>query len=166
MENDKELAAMMNVNSILADLDEAAVSRIILWAAARYGVVLGKSTGPAISRDGFNLSDDEGFQDVASLFDAASPKTEPEKVLVVGYWLQEIRGQGDVEAHAVNSELKNLGHGASNITRALENLINRKPRLVIQTRKSGSTQQARKKYKITVEGIRTVKSMLSVAENE
>jgi len=164
MEDDKELAAMMNVNSILASLDEAAVSRIILWAAARYGIGLGRLAGSPTLKDGANLTDEPGFQDIPSLFDAANPKTEPEKVLVVGYFLQEIQGLGDIEAHSVNNELKNLGHGASNITRALDNLINRKPRLVIQTRKSGSTQQARKKYKVTLEGIRAVKAMLSTAD--
>jgi hypothetical protein len=43
---------------------------------------------------------------------------------------------------------------------ALNSLIAKKPQLVIQTRKSGSSQQARKKYKLTNEGLNKVERML------
>ena len=168
MEADKELEAMVAINGILTELDEDAVSRVIIWAAARYGISFG---GPTLNERAVSsvspagAVEDGNFQDVATIFDAANPRTEPEKVLVVGYWLQEVQGLGDIESHAVNVELKNLGHGVGNITRALDNLINRKPRLVIQTRKSGSSQQARKKYKVTLEGIKVIKAMLSGVES-
>ena len=61
----------------------------------------------------------------------------------------------------VNGHLKDLGHTVSNITRAFDSLINRSPRLARQIAKSGSAKQARKRYKVTREGIKRVKSMLA-----
>jgi len=43
----------------------------------------------------------------------------------------------------------------------LTQLIVRKPALVIQTHKSGSTKQARKRYRLTNEGLRAVERMLA-----
>jgi DNA-binding PadR family transcriptional regulator len=52
----------------------------------------------------------------------------------------------------------------SNITTALSSLIERKPQLVIQTRKSGNSKQARKRYRLTDAGIRAVERMISGGE--
>jgi len=48
-----------------------------------------------------------------------------------------------------------------NITVALGALVDDTPRLVIQTHKAGKTKQARKKYKLTAEGIKRIKQMLT-----
>jgi len=100
------------------------------------------------------------------LYEAANPRTEPQKVLVAGYWFQKLRGQSDVDGQQINTELKQLGHGVTNITRTLGSLINKKPQLVIQTHKSGKTKQARKKYRLTAEGIRAVEQMLNATDQE
>jgi hypothetical protein len=83
-----------------------------------------------------------------------------EKVLVTGFWFQEILGQTDLDAQQINGELKQLGHGILNITMAFGELMNRKPQLAIQTRKSGSSKQARKRYRLTREGLNRVKAMV------
>jgi len=49
------------------------------------------------------------------------------------------------------TSLKHLGHGFGNITRAFENLKAMKPALIVQTRRDGSSPQARKKFKVTSE---------------
>jgi len=157
---DKELMAMNTISRELSSLaDEAMVARVLNWAFARYGVPL-ESKRSRGGVDSVGAADEGRFEGIADLFDAANPKTEPEKVLVVAFWFQEIQGQGDVDSQSLNTELKNLGHGIGNITRALDNLINRKPRLMIQTRKSGSSQQARKRFKVTTEGIKAARAML------
>ena len=91
---------------------------------------------------------------------SASIKSEAESVLVVCYWQQVLQGAETLEAQLVNTELKHMGRGVSNITRALGDLIDRKPHLVMQTYKSGAGRQARKKYKLTTAGIRKVEEML------
>ena len=59
-----------------------------------------------------------------------------------------------------------MGHRVTNITVAINSLMNRKPQLMIQTRKEGTSQQAHKKYKVSAEGLNAVKKMISVAADE
>lgn len=168
---DKELSAMQAISDSLTELeDEDAIRRVLQWAAAKHGVEL---IGDRFSARGRSHSSDvdsshtgSKYNDIADLYDAANPATEPEKVAVAAFWFQEIEGNGDFDSQSLNTELKNLGHGIGNITRALDNLIGRKPRLVIQTRKSGTSQQARKRYKLTTEGIKFVKAMIVGAAGE
>jgi len=87
-------------------------------------------------------------------------------VLVVAYWKQAIEGAESFEAFPVSKELKHMGHGVANITRALDVLIKSSPKLVLQVAKSGKSQQARKRYKVTREGIRRVQGMVSVVQGE
>src|SRR5204862_6999499 len=103
------------------------------------------------------------YQDFPTLFDAASPATEPEHAHVARYWIQVNQGKEDLHGQLLNDELKNMGHGIGNVTDALSSLIERRPALVIQTRKSGTSRQARKKYRLTTEGIRAVEQMLAQA---
>jgi hypothetical protein len=86
--------------------------------------------------------------------------------MVVTYWFQVVQGQTDVDSQKVNTELKQLGHGMKNITSAFSELIRERPQLVLQVRKAGSTRQARKRYRLTAEGIKKVKALMSGASNE
>lgn len=160
---DLELEAMQKINKVLVELgDEKAIGRVLQWAASRHGMHIGVENFHMVGGEATNRgygNPRESTIGVAEFFDAANPRTESEKVLVVAYWLQEIQGHADWDSQSVNTELKNLGHGVGNITRALDNLIARRPRLVIQTKKSGTTKQARKKYKVTVEGLKHVRIM-------
>ncbi len=65
-------------------------------------------------------------------------------------------------SQAINSLLKNLGYQVGNITDAITQCMREKPASIIQTRKSGSTKQSRKEYKMTEAGRRKVLSMLSL----
>jgi DNA-binding PadR family transcriptional regulator len=94
------------------------------------------------------------------LLDAANPPSGHDKALVVGYWFQVIQKQDDLDGFQLNKELKNLGHPSTNITRDLDSLINRTPRFATKVRKEGNSKPARKKYKLTHEGIKAVDRML------
>jgi hypothetical protein len=96
--------------------------------------------------------------DLAELFARTNPQTETERALVVGYWLQMSDGQSEFDSQRVNSELKHLGYPVSNITRAFDSL---KPTLVQQTKKTGTTKQARKRYRLTHAGQKRVEAMLA-----
>jgi len=100
------------------------------------------------------------------LYGTISPSSEADRALVVGYWLQVLQGEQDLDSFQINKELKNLGHGVGNITNALTSLIQRKPQLVIQTRKSGSSQQARKRYRLTDAGLKAVERMLNGGDKQ
>lgn len=166
-----ELTAMTEIAKALQSLDVDSVRRVLSWAADRFEV--GMSIGEACNaanganlkrEDNDNSSENEGrYDDVADLYTDCDPKSDPERALVVAYWFQELAGQQDFESASVNKELKNLGHGVSNITAALNSLISRKPQWVIQTRKSGTSKQARKRYKLTKEGEKQVQRMIEGA---
>jgi hypothetical protein len=160
---DLELTALSTISSLLADLPQDSQIRIVNWISSRFHV-----QGATLSASKRNASSESQnvvmeFADLASLFVAANPTTGAEKALVVAFWLQESMHHEEWEGFAINTELKHLGHGLKNVTDALNALIEQRPQLVVQLRKSGKTKQARKQYKLTAEGIRKVRQIVSLA---
>lgn len=172
MPDDPELEAIRTVNAALAELeDEVAVGRVLRYVAERHGVMMESSRKqqrePNDRKAGEEASEEAGeragraetYTEIADLYDAANPKTSADKALVIAYWFQVCLGHSDFNAYEVNNSLKHLGHGLTNSTSTLSNLINRKPRLVMQTQKSGKSAQAWKKYKLTREGVLAVEKL-------
>ena len=157
-DEDRELAALRTVQQALSGLDEGAARRIVQWASDRYRPGLAEST-----REGNAARSDQPTppQDIATLYHSAAPSTEYEKALVTAYWFHAVRGQADVDAQQVNAELKQLGFGIRNITVAFGDLMRRRPQLAIQTGKGGPSKQARKRYRLTGDGMRLVEAMLA-----
>ncbi len=153
---DPEIKAMGDIAEALSELEPEVIRRVLKWANEKYqlrptaGTLQGQSIGP-VSRV---------FNEFSDLFDAASPSTGLERILVCAYWFQIVQGQADFDSQSLNTELKNFGHPSANITRDMDSLINRSPKLVLQTRKEGNSKQARKKFKLTREGIREVERLL------
>jgi hypothetical protein len=102
----------------------------------------------------------------AELYDAAGPTTGGQMALVGGYWFQVCQRQEDFVAADVNNQLKDAGAKVANITVAFNGLIETTPRLALQVKKSGTSKQARKRYKLTTAGIREVERMISGAGDE
>jgi hypothetical protein len=162
MAEHQELEAMRKIAEALEPLDEPARQRALQWAFSRYHA---SRTPPGPSLDttpGRSEAADRQtpFETFAELFEAADPKTESEKALVASYWEQVGESQLSFASQTLNARLKDLGHGVGNITEALSALKNEKPALVLQLKKSGTSRQARKTYKLTVEGMRRVQGML------
>lgn len=156
-----EVGAMAAIEKAFAGLDKDAQGRVLRWAADRFGMTQMPTRVADKALVAPPAASVTEFSSLAELYGAADPATDAEKALVVGYWLQYVSGQQDLESQTINTELKQLGHGVGNITKALETLKERKPQLAVQTRKSGSTRQARKKYRITEEGRKVVQHMLN-----
>lgn len=106
----------------------------------------------------------ESYESVAECFSDATPSSYWEKALIVAAYLQIKKELSDFTSFEVNKELKNLGYASGNITEAFDACINRKPQFILQLRKDGKSQQARKKYKVSGEGIKHVTSMLQKNE--
>lgn len=166
---DPEIDAMSTVASALGDLEQEARERVLRWAADRYQVALpaGRDSGAigGAPASGDVLEHAHGaevpaWQHFAELFAKAQPKSDADKALVAGYWLQAIQGQGTWQSAALQKELKNLGHAVGNITAAVTTNISTKPQRIIQLQKSGNSKQARKTYKVTIEGLEYVKNSL------
>jgi hypothetical protein len=100
------------------------------------------------------------FGSLAELYNAARPETGWAKVLVGGYWFQAIQGLEEFAALLVNDALKETGAKIANVTVAFDRLKAANPSLVIQVRKSGKAQQARKQYKLTTAGVQMVEQMI------
>lgn len=164
-----EIKAMQGIAEALEGIAEDAQLRVLGWANDRYGgearptrrhqstSLADESPDNHRSQNGTGIGE---YESSGELLAASGARSEPERVLVMGFWFQIINEQADLESQEISTELKHLGHKVSNTTRAFSSLINQKPQLVIQMRKSGNTKQARKKYKLTSVGIATVKRML------
>jgi hypothetical protein len=135
---------------------------VLKWAAERYQPRAAPLTAEAAPTPSLlpPLST-QSFLSVHQLFDAASPESGIQKVLAVAYWFQVIQGEVEWDSQTINTELKQMGHPSSNITRDLDVLMSRTPRMVMQVRKQGTTKQARKLYTLTREGIKVVEEQLS-----
>lgn len=171
-EPSKELAAMIAVERALADLTEEERTRVLAWASSKFNVALKAQKQKKQETDDGDEDDDSPPADpnttatLAEFYDQANPTTEGEKVLVVGYWYQFRENAQDLDSQALNSQLKHLGHGIGNVTRALEWPKSQKPALMVQKRKEGTSKQARKKFAVTNEGKKYVEKMLAKKPTE
>lgn len=167
-----ELDAMSAVARQLGALTPEARRRVLLWAAERYGVStpaaapssgqrprLGLSADVEAARDSSDADGDRSFGSLAELFDAVQPTQADQKGLTAAYWLQAVQGAQTLTGFAVNSELRQLGQEVK-IAMAMSALQTRKPAFVLQLRKAGKTQQARKLYKVTEAGLRAVRNAI------
>jgi hypothetical protein len=157
---DAEVSAMATLNAAFAELDDSARMRVLSWANQKFG------SGQASIRSAHGLPPDKTpadavFADLPALYAEARPTSEPQRALVAGYWFQVCKKQSDFDSQSLNTELKQMGHGVSNITRALDELIKHRPQLVIQIKKSGTSKQARKRYRVTGEGIKAVAKLVA-----
>ena len=169
----KELDAMKRIVAILDEFEDGeaeARARVVQWIAGLYG---GPGTGNAppagipAAPHAQQPNEDDGVLDLADLFDAAGPQTDADRALVVGYWLTESEGKSDFTSQEVHSQLKNFGYPVANITSVFTGLMKRKPALAMQTAKSGTSRQARKRYKLTRAGHDAVgRKLLGERESE
>jgi hypothetical protein len=162
-----EFDAIKKVHDALAPLRAEARRRVVRYITSLleiYGGGAGASgDGPdedelgAISSAALSVPNYGTF---AGLYAAADPTTNADRALLAGYWLQVCQGGDTFTAHAAQKELTHLGRKLPNITNALTDLKEAKPQLVLQLRKSGKTQQARKTYKVSGAGVKRVEEMI------
>ena len=166
MSEDAEINGMKAIAEVLKPFDAEAQVRMIEWIVRRYGIAVRGGALRATPANAQDSVDDTHFESLSDLFDSASPQTEAQMALVGGYWFQLAQRNADFSSQQVNDELKNLGHGLSNVTRAFDFLRDTKPAQVLQLQKSGKTKQARKKYKLTQAGIKAVTEMIRGHEGD
>ena len=167
---DLELKAMGEVKAALDSLssDEAARTRVIRWAAEKFGIDLGavkKKKSETPKSDGEGEDSDEPYGTFAELYTATgSPAGEADRALVACYWFQVVKKQSTFGGQDVNSELKHVGAGLPNVTVVFNRLKDKKPALLMQVSKAGKSQQARKKYKLTAPGVARVDALLETPD--
>ena len=168
MENlDPEIKAMASVAGALTDLDAESRTRVLHWAAAKFGVSI-QSNGLTFERDHGDTklqAETDKFPDFVDLFDAVNPSSNLEKVLTGAYWLQAMQGAPSWQSQQVNTLLKDTGNGIDHIIDALDSAQGKTPALVRQMAKSGKSRQARKTYKLTTSGIKFIEAKAGGAAN-
>jgi hypothetical protein len=164
---DPELQAISRIYDALKALDDEGRKRVLEYVSRRYGLAAVQER-PVAQKSGTDEADMPAevsgaptFGTLAELFDAARPQTNYDKALVAGYWLQVCQKADSFGGFEVNKDLKNLGEGLANVTTAIDVLRDQKPALVLQLKKSGTSQQARKTYKLTNAGIKAVEAMIA-----
>lgn len=160
MSEDDEINAMGKIAAALGPLDEPTRARVLQWASSRFRSASGPAPVNHANDSPTTPGDTQRFETFAELFEVARPTTEREKALIAAYWEQVGQGEASFGSQTLNDALKHLGHGVGNITDALSALKDERPALVLQLKKSGSSKQARKTYKLTQEGVRRVQAML------
>lgn len=160
-----EISAMESIGKALSSLDEETRQRVLSWATAKFlpSQPLRFKETHALSRIDANEDQESALSSFAELFAAVQPNDNPEKALAAAYWLQVYEGMESFSSQQINTELKNLGHGIPNVTSALSKCLKRQPAEILQLKKSGSSQQARKTYKATTSGLSKIKSMIQNA---
>lgn len=177
-EMDLEIEAMGKVSKAIGGLDEEARGRVVRWVAERYGIALGATSRKQTSGAGGNAGggepedDNDEFEEhaedetptwnhFAELYHASGASTHPDGMLVAAYWVQVLRGRESFGSLELNKLLKDLGHGVTGTAKVMTTLIAKKPALIIQLKKSGKSQQARKTYKLTDAGKKAVEQMIA-----
>jgi hypothetical protein len=153
-----EVRALGRVVDAVDGLDPRAIQRVLEWAWKRF--VTAALPEPGASR----AAAPAPHTDLADLYVAARPATDADRVLVVAYWHHVGTGKENLDAQTIHRDLKNLGHGVANVTRACSALIREKPQLMIQVKKAGSTRQARKQYRLSAAGVQRVREKLVSAD--
>jgi hypothetical protein len=173
----QEFDAIAVVHGALQPLEPDARARVLMYIANLLGIA-DYIPGKRAARKGDSADESEeeeesedksgksggaasrNFGTFAELFDAADPHTQNDMALVASYWLQVSNVADSFTAQAASKELANLGHKLPNISRNLTDLKALKPAFVLQLKKSGTSKQARKTYKVSIAGIRRVEEMI------
>lgn len=168
---DPEIKAIGAILDALEGLTEDSQRNVLLYVNTRFGFKSAAAPKPSggsredESRTGHSAPAGD-YKTFDALYDAANPQTQEDKALVGGYWAQVSLGGEDFDSQSINTNLKDLGHGISNVTRALGALEEQTPVLVRQVKKSGTTKQARKRYKLTAPGIKRVEQLIAQHASE
>lgn len=168
MENvDPEIQAMASIAATLTNLDTESQTRVLRWAAAKFGVSLaGSGSAPARSdSEAQEQVQPDSFTDFVDLFDAVNPTSNLEKALTGAYWLQVVQGASSWQSQQVNTLLKDTGNGIDHIVDALDSAQSKTPALVRQMAKSGKSRQARKTFKLTTSGVKFIAAKAGGAVN-
>jgi hypothetical protein len=157
----KDLKALEMVVTALGELKEEEQGRVLRWAAEKLGLtgtVAPKKLGGAASE----VEDDglSAFNSVADALGKTHLNTDSDRALVAAAFLSKRTGRAELTGLEINKHLKDAGHRIGNITQAINFLKKCKPQLMVQTKKDGTSKQARKNYKVTAAGFAAAEKLL------
>lgn len=178
MKLDQEIDVLSRCYELLSRADDDAKVRVLQWLSSKFNVgqttvvlstplmdgttsVSEEPTGqsePKPSAPEAGATGLDGFNSFNELYRFLRPSSDAEKALAAAVFLSSKKNMGEVSSAQVQKELKSIGERVSNITQAISALVKKK--LMLQLGKEGNSQQARKKYRVTPEAVRTIGDML------
>lgn len=164
-----EFKAMASVASAIDGLgDVAARRRVMAWAADRYGITLEGAPGRRTAGDraavgAAGLDQPHEYADFAEMYHAAGPRTDRQRLLVAGYWLQVRQNEQNLHADNVNEILTPLGQRIDRVRDVLPGLLAGRPALMIRAGK-GKGVRGRVLFRLTTAGIGAVDAALAAGE--
>jgi hypothetical protein len=100
------------------------------------------------------------FRSIETLFLSSNVKTVPSKILLAAAYLQEKLNFEEISSFDINSRLKKMGYGVPNISSSLNSLLKKEPPLMILIGKAGDSKQAKRRFKVTEEGLQMARTYL------
>jgi Cdc6-like AAA superfamily ATPase len=97
---------------------------------------------------------------LSELVNSASPDNNRDLILLTAYYLHGKENFDTFTTRDINRELTNISEKPSNTTRDLSDLLDQEPKLIIQLEKTSNSQQGRRVFKITDEGVKRAEGML------
>ncbi len=97
------------------------------------------------------------------LFAEANVKKVSDKILLMAAYLQERLNFKEISSYDINFRLKRIGHGVQNISSSINGILKRKQReapLMMELKKEGASKQARRKFRVTDDGLKKARSFL------
>ena len=179
MGHDPEIVAMNKVYNVFRNLDNGKRKRIIHWLIDRFGLMgdkpLHELTHPIQKQTETKPMKKEKqekavkplekrgvkqYDTVLDLFSEAKIKKSTGKILLMAAYLQERHNFKEITTYDINFRLKRIKHGVTNISSLINGILKRKPQLLDEIKKEGQTKHARRKFRVTEEGLKVVKNYL------
>jgi hypothetical protein len=106
-------------------------------------------------------TDITNYETVLDLFSEANVKKVSSKILLMSAYLQEKLKFTEISSFDINSRLKRIKHGVSNISTAINGLMKKQPQLLVEVEKPGEEgKSSRKKFRVTEAGLKLANTFL------
>ena len=174
MDEDKEIQAIVAVNTALKGLTEEERFRVIQWLANKYVTnqtpvqltprpVAGNAILPDAVEDGdeADKSEEQAFETFADMLDVSGADKPADRALVAAYWIQVVLGEASWKTSQLNAILKETGHFIERMDSASKSLLESKPAKAIQVAKASTASGlGHKTLKLTTHGVKEAKKMI------
>jgi len=181
MGHDPEIVAMNKVLDSLKNLDNGGRKRIIHWLKNRFGLAEGKTphqltppasvnkqtkTQPIVKEEPGTAAiplkkrEIKHYDTVLDLFSESRVKKSISKILLMAAYLQERHHFKEITTYDINFRLKRIKHEVTNISSIINGILKKKPQLLAEIKTEGQGKHARRKFKVTDEGLKVARSYL------
>lgn len=122
----------------------------------------GRKPGPQKARiNALDKTDIRNYETVLDLFSEANVKKVGSKILLMSAYLQEKLKFEEISSFDINSRLKRIKHGVTNISTAINGLMKKRPQLLTEVEKPGEDgKPSRRKFRVTEEGLKLARTFL------